>query len=268
IEMPEERVKLGKPRVGTVTMSAQNIGGEIVITIADDGAGLDTERILAKARKNGTLTKPESEYTEKEIFNMIMEAGLSTNEQVTEFSGRGVGMDVVRKNLESVGGSVSVDSKRGAGSTFTIKIPLTLAIMDAMELAVGEQIFMLPITSIRQSFKVTDESDVIVNTDGSEMILIRGECYPIVRLHSKYNIKTKCDKLEDGILIWVENDRSAVCLYVDELLGEQQMVAKPFPSYFGIYDLKGAGLSGCTILGDGSISLILDANCIINSVEK
>ena len=154
IESPEERLAMGKPERGQLALRAKNIGGEIVITISDDGRGLNTESILKKARNTGVLTKPESEYSEKEIFNLIMLPGFSTNTEVTEYSGRGVGMDVVRKNIEKVGGTISIDSKAGQGTTFTIKIPLTLAIMDGMELAVGNSVFTMPITSIKQSFKL------------------------------------------------------------------------------------------------------------------
>ncbi|MEG2144017.1 MAG: chemotaxis protein CheA, partial [Oscillospiraceae bacterium] len=151
IESPEERIAAGKNPQGTITMSAQNIGGEIVIIISDDGAGLNAEKIMEKAKKNDILTKPESEYTEKEIQSLIMLPGFSTNENVTEFSGRGVGMDVVRKNIEKVGGTISLESKVGVGTSFTIKIPLTLAIVDGMEIAVGNTVFTMPITSIKQS---------------------------------------------------------------------------------------------------------------------
>ena len=173
IESPEERLALGKPEHGQVALRAKNIGGEIVITISDDGRGLDTESILKKARNNGILTKPENEYTEKEIFNLIMLPGFSTNTEVTEYSGRGVGMDVVRKNIEKVGGTISIDSKAGQGTTFTLKIPLTLAIMDGMELAVGGSVFTMPITSIKQSFKFSRDQQLVRDTDGSEMIMLR-----------------------------------------------------------------------------------------------
>ena len=185
IESPEERLAMGKPERGQLALRAKNIGGEIVITISDDGRGLNTESILKKARNTGILTKPESEYSEKEIFNLIMLPGFSTNTEVTEYSGRGVGMDVVRKNIEKVGGTISIDSKAGQGTTFTIKIPLTLAIMDGMELAVGNSVFTMPITSIKQSFKFSKEQQLVQDTDGSEMIMLRGECFPLIRVCMK-----------------------------------------------------------------------------------
>lgn len=268
IESPEERDALGKSAVGKVTITAQNIGGEIVITVADDGRGLDVDGILKKAKTAGLLIKPEAEYTEKEIFSMIMLAGFSTNKEVTEFSGRGVGMDVVRKNIEKVGGTISVESVKNAGTTFTIKIPLTLAIVDGMEISVGHNVFTLPITSIKQSFKIVDADQVIHNTDGAEMIMLRGECYPIIRLHQLFGIETSTTELTDGIVIQIENGTQVGCIFADELIGEQQVVVKPFPIFLKRYNIKECGLSGCTILGDGSISLILDANNLLSVYER
>ncbi|WMJ82897.1 chemotaxis protein CheW [Oscillospiraceae bacterium LTW-04] len=265
IESPEERINKGKPEMGTITLGAQNIGGEIVITIADDGRGLDRDKLLAKAKKNGLLTKPEAEHTDKEAFQLIMMAGFSTNEVVTEFSGRGVGMDVVRQNIEKVNGSISVESQMGQGTTFTIKIPLTLAIVDGMEVAVSDGVYIIPITSIRQTFKLGDGIQLLQDTEGSEMVMLRGTCLPIIRLHKIYDAQNAKTNLEDGIFILIENDRKAACLFVDELLGEQQVVVKPFPAFLSKYSIKGNGLAGCTIMGDGSISLILDANNLLNN---
>ncbi len=265
IELPEERVKKGKPAKGKITLAAKNIGGEIVIPISADGEGPGTETLMRKARNNGLLTKPESEYTDKEIFGFIMLPGFSTNKEVTEFSGRGVGMDVVRQNLEKVGGTLSIDSKWGEGTTFTIKIPLTLAIVDGMELAVGNSVFTLPITSIKQSFKLSEGAQLVLDTDGSEMIMLRGQCYPLIRLHQVYGIDTRVTDLSEGIIMQIENSEKVACIFADELLGEQQVVVKPFPKFLSKYEIKQMGISGCTILGDGSISLILDANNLLNS---
>lgn len=260
IELPEERVAKGKPEQGTITLAAQNIGGEIVITISDDGCGLSREKILAKAKKNGLLTKGENEYTDKDVYGLIMLPGFSTNEQVTEYSGRGVGMDVVRKNLEKVSGSITVDSKINVGTTFTIKIPLTLAIVDGMEISVAGETFTIPITSIRQTFKLSEATKVIYDTNGAEIIMLRGECFPIVRLHKEYRIDNAKTELEDGIFLLIESGSKAACVFADDLIGEQQVVVKPFPLFLSRYDIKSAGLAGCTIMGDGSISLILDVN--------
>lgn len=210
------------------------------------------------------LTKPESAYTEKEIFNLILLPGFSTNASVTEFSGRGVGMDVVKKNIDQVGGTISINSEKGKGTTFTIKIPLTLAIVDGMNIAVGKTVFTLPITAIRQSLKVTNESQIIHNSDGTEMILLRGECYPIARLKELFDIESGCENITDGIMIQVDSNNSGYCLFADELIGEYQVVVKPFPVFLKKYNLKNQGLSGCSVLGDGSISLIMDVNTLRN----
>ncbi len=258
----QDRIYAGKPEKGTLKLTAQNSSGEVVITVSDDGAGIDPEKIMNKARRMGILTKPENEYTEKEIQNLILLPGFSTNEQVTEFSGRGVGMDVVKANIEKCNGTIIVDSKKGAGTNFIIKIPLTLAIIDGMEVTVGDLVFTVPISTIRESFKV-EASQILRDTGGNEMIMIRGVCYPILRMHEKFGIETDVVNLEDGILLLVETDNKSVCIFADRLIGEQQVVVKPFPKYLSRYNIKGEGLSGCTIMGDGSISLIIDTNTLI-----
>ena len=267
IELPEDRIKAGKPETGTITLSANNVGGEIVIQIADDGCGLDREAILRKASNNGLLSKPESEYTDREVYSMIMLPGFSTNKEVTEFSGRGVGMDVVQKNLEKVGGSISIDSTPGQGTTFTIKIPLTLAIVDGMAVTVGGITFILPITSIQQNFKLDNASNLVRDTNGGEMVLMRGECLPVLRLHEHYGIPTEVTDLTEGILILISNGHKSACLFADELVGELQVVVKPFPPFFNKYAIKQTGISGCSILGDGSISLILDGNNLLSQYQ-
>ncbi len=264
IEMPADRVRIGKSETGSVTLSARNVGSDILIDIMDDGAGLDAQALLSKAKKNGLLSKPESEYSDKEAFQLIMLPGFSTNTEVTEYSGRGVGMDVVRKNVEKMGGTVSISSVLHEGTTFTIKIPLTLAIVDGMNISVGDTVFTLPITSIKQSFKITDEKQIIHNTNGSEMIMIRGECFPVIHLNELFEIEGKATDITEGIMIQVESGGMGACLYADELLGEYQVVVKPFPAFLNKYNLKDRGLSGCSILGDGSISLILDVNSLLN----
>ena len=261
-ESPEARAAAGKPPKGTIKLSAQNASGEVVIVVSDDGSGIDPERVMAKAKKMGLLTKPENEYTEREIQNMILLPGFSTNEEVTEFSGRGVGMDVVKSNIEKCGGQIIVDSKKGAGTSFIIKIPLTMAIIDGMEINVGDLVFTVPISTIRESFKVEPEQ-LVNDTGGKEMIMIRGVVYPILRLHEKFMIDTEVTKLEDGILLLVETNNKSMCIFADRLIGEQQVVVKPFPKYLSRYNMKGEGLSGCTIMGDGSISLIIDTNSLI-----
>lgn len=258
-----ERVAAGKNPQAEIILSASHTGSEVIIKIEDDGRGMDTDAILAKAARNGLLTKPESEYTKKEILSLLLLPGFSTNEEVTEYSGRGVGMDVVKRNVESVGGTVSISSELGQGSCTTLKIPLTMAIVDGMEIAVGKSIFTVPIANIRQSIKVSNE-DVVYDAEGNEIVKCLDEFYPIIRVHQLYNIDTEVTSIEDGILIWVEASDTSYCLFVDELLGEQQVVVKPIPSYLNGFNIKNSGISGCTILGNGNISIILD---ILNLYE-
>ncbi len=265
IESEDERIRKGKSRQGTIRLSASNTGGEIHITVEDDGKGFDYKKILAKAKAKDMLTKPETDYTPKEIFQFIMQPGFSTNDAVTEYSGRGVGMDVVKSNVEKVGGNVVLDSKEDMGTIVTFKIPLTLTIVSGMQVVVGDSEFIIPIKNIQQSFK-TVEKDVIHNTDGKEMILIREICYPIVRVNEYFGIKTNTTNIEDGILILVESGDGSICLFVDSIIGEQQVVVKPLPTILNKSDLKEAGISGCSILGDGSINLILDIGNIIESM--
>jgi len=263
-ENVQDRIDAGKDPVGTVKLSAYNSSGEVIIVVSDDGAGMNAEKLLNKAERNGILTKPKEEYTEREAFQLVMAPGFSTNEVVTEFSGRGVGMDVVKKNIEKIGGTVSVESKLGEGTQFIIKIPLSLAIVDGMELGVGQSIFTVPINSIKESFKLK-ESQLIHDTDGNEMIMIRGECYPLIRLYSIYDLKPTYENIYDGIIVLVESEGKSACIYADELIGEQQVVVKPFPSMFNDFNIKQNGMSGCTILGDGNITIILDVNNIITN---
>lgn len=265
IEAENERVQRGKNPKGNITLLAKNTGGEVVITVTDDGRGLDKDKILERAREKGLLSKSENEYTDREIFSLILLPGFSTKDNVTEFSGRGVGMDVVKRNIEKVGGSILIDSNLGTGTSFAIKIPLTLAIVDGMEVAVGKSIYTLPTISIRESFKPC-EKDIIKDTEGNEMIMIRGNCYPILRMHRLFNVETQTQNLSDGIIVMIEAGEKTVCLFVDRLIGEQQVVVKPLPSYLMKYAVKESGIGGCTILGDGSISLIVDVSGIMGKV--
>lgn len=253
----DQRIQAGKSAQGEIVLSASHTSSEVVISIADDGKGMNPEKLLAKARDKGLLTKPESQYSRKEALGLVMLPGFSTNQTVTEFSGRGVGMDVVKKNVESVGGTVSLSSEEGRGTTFTMTIPLTLAIMDGMKVTVGKSIFTIAIANIRQSFKITPE-EVLRDENGCEIVERMGSFYPVIRLHQFYNIETEVTNLADGILLWVETSDRSFCLFVDELLGEQQVVVKPLPAFLNYFNLKDFGISGCTILGDGNISIILD----------
>ena len=253
IELPDVRTEIGKPKKGTVTLEAKNAGGDVLIIISDDGAGLKKEKIIKKASQNGLLRKHESEYTDKEIYQFIFLPGFSTNEAVTAFSGRGVGMDVVSTNLEIVGGSVIVDSTPGEGSRFTLKIPLTLAIIDGMIVKLGDAKYTIPIINIQQSFKAKPGS-IFIDPSGNEMIMVRGEVYNLIRLYEFFNVETAITEPEDGIVIMVENGEQIICILVDELIGQQPIVVKTLPKYFK----KIRGISTCTLLGNGEISLIID----------
>ena len=264
---PDEQMRIdaGKNPVGEITLSAQNTGSEVIIKIEDDGMGVDCDAVLRKALRQG-LASPDVEYNQREIMNFLMMPGFSTNQEVTEFSGRGVGMDVVKKNVETVGGVVTMTSEKGKGSCTTLKIPLTTAIMDGMEVRVGESIFTIPIQNIRQSFKVT-EKDIIHDAMQGEIINKMEEFYPVVRLYNVYGIEPQSTSINDGILVWVESSESSCCLFVDELLGKQQVVIKPLPSYLNNFKIKDAGIAGCTILGDGNISLILDVTNLMDFIS-
>jgi len=261
IEPPEDRQAIGKPQTGTVTLEARSSGSDVLIIVRDDGRGLNREKILQRAKEKGLLERPESEMSDKEVYNLIFFPGFSTKDDISEFSGRGVGMDVVAKNIEAVGGSVSIESIEGEGSAVTLKIPLTLAIIDGMNIKVGNSRYTIPTISIKESFRPKD-SDIIKDTDNNEMIMVRGQCYPILRLHEYYGVMTDVTDLTQGILVMAEAKDKFVCIFADELLGQQQVVVKTLPNYIR-NTRKIRGLTGCTLLGDGSISLILDVSELV-----
>ena len=256
IETNEERVDSGKTEKGRVTLSARTEAGKVWISVEDNGKGLDREKILAKARKQGILdeSKPDSAYTDKEVYQFITLPGFSTNEQVTEYSGRGVGMDVVIQNIQAIGGTLEIESTPGYGSTMNLKIPLTLAIIDGIVMETGTSSFVMETGVIKQFIRV--KQDMMINEpNGDEYVMIRGECYPVIRLGRWYGLTDYQDSVEDGVMLILEVEDKKICLLVDKLVGEQEIVVKPIPSYIK----KVKGLSGCTQLGDGSIALILDA---------
>ncbi len=263
LEHAEERQKLGKNPTGEIVLEARNSGSDVLITISDDGSGLNRDALIDKGIEKGLITKDRSEVTDKEAYSLIFAPGFSTRDQVTEFSGRGVGMDVALKNIEKIGGSVTVDSTPGQGMRVTIRIPLTLAIIDGMLVSVGSFMYIIPLLSIKNSFKV-DSKEVFKDPSGNEMIYLRGVCYPIIRLHEVFDIETTITEISDGILVLVSGQSSAFCLFVDDLVGEQKTVVKPVPSYIAknYNDIK--SMAGCTILGDGSISVILDINGLVS----
>jgi len=252
IEDEATRLGSGKDRAGKITLSAKHVGGNVVINVKDDGKGLDKEKIYEKAFEKGLLTEPIESYSDQEIYMMILNAGFSTKSEVSEFSGRGVGMDVVSKNIDALGGTILIDSEKGKGSDISILIPLTLAIVDGMMMRVGESIFTLPIMSIKESF-IVEQHKVINDPEGQEMIMVRGECYPLIRLNEHYEINGDIEN-EQGIFVMVEHDDKQVLLFADELIGEQQVVVKSLSKYVN----KVSGITGFALLGDGRISMILD----------
>ncbi len=257
IESNEERLANGKTEKGKVTLSAKTEAGKVWISVEDNGKGLDREKILAKAKKQGLLEdgKPESAYSDKEVYQFITMAGFSTNEQVTEYSGRGVGMDVVVQNLQDVSGVLDIESTLGVGSVMSLKIPLTLAIINGIVVETGGASFVVEIGVIKEFVRVKEEM-MIHEPNGEEYIMIRGECFPVLRLGEWYGMETDNyrQSVEDGMMLIIEIEDRKICLLVDRLIGEQEIVVKPIPSYVK----KVKGLSGCTQLGDGSIALILD----------
>ncbi len=262
IETPEERIAAGKDPVGTVTLEANSTSGDVIVRVMDDGAGMDRDKIIQKAYEKGLTTKPENEISDREAFGFTLMPGFSTNDEVTEYSGRGVGMDVVHRNLENVGGSITVDSERGKGTVITMHIPLTLAILDGMKITVGKSTYIVPTLAIRESLEPRLH-EIITEPNQNEMIIIRGVCYPIIRLNRIFGVNGAEEDFNKGIMVFVESEAGAACLFADELLGEQQAVVKPMPLYVSKTIGRIKGISGCSIMGDGGIALILDINNLL-----
>ncbi len=254
----EERIARGKPEFGTITMSAAHQEGHVVIEVSDDGNGLNKEKIFNKAVEKGLLSR-DGKYSDIEIYRTIFSPGLSTAEKITDISGRGVGMDVVRANVEKMKGKIEIKSTEGQGSTFIIKLPLTLAIIEGITFALGKQIYIMPLISIIEQIKVKNEQVKPFEGKG-EMIKIRDEYLPLIRLHKVFEIETQVDNIDDGIVVVVEAGYRKCAIFVDELLDQQQVVIKSLDSAFS----KHAGIAGGTILGDGRIALIIDIQGLVN----
>jgi two-component system chemotaxis sensor kinase CheA len=258
LEPPEERLAAGKPETGAISLRAYQQEGQIIIEVADDGRGIDPKLILKKAREQG-LAEPGASYAEKELFGFMFQPGFSTAATVTEVSGRGVGLDVVRQNIEALRGSIEVESQAGDGSTFRIRLPLTLAIIDGMMVRVGDEIITLPLLSILESIRPKAGEIKIVEGKG-ELISVRGEFLPLVRLHDVFNLPTKSTDPTQALVVIIESVAKRFGILVDDILGEQQAVIKSLEQNYQ----KVEGIAGATILGDGAVSLILD----IHGLEK
>ncbi len=256
IEKPEVRREMGKPESGTLTLSAAHKGGSIVIEVTDDGGGLNRDKILAKAASNG-LPVNES-MTDNEVFSLIFAPGFSTAEVVTDVSGRGVGMDVVKRNITSMGGHIEIRSALGYGTTISISLPLTLAILDGMSVSLGKSIYVVPLNLIVETLQPRAEDLKTVTGEGL-MVHVRGEYLPIIALHALFNHPTEITTPTDGVLLILEADGKKSALFVDRLVGQQQVVIKSLETNFK----RIPGVSGATIMGDGSVALILDVPAII-----
>ena len=253
VETPDDRRAAGKSPNGKVTLSAYHKGGNIIIEIKDDGKGLDRDRILKKAIENGVV-KEDAELTDQEVYRLIFHAGLSTAEKITDISGRGVGMDVVRKNIESLRGRIDIDSAIGKGTTFSIQLPLTLAVIDGQLVTVGDEQYIIPTASIEQNLRPVPSQISTVQGGRGEMMMVRGELIPLIRLYNIFNIKPEIEDPCESLVVIVTDGVQRCCIQVDDLLGQQQVVIKSLGDYLGSIQ----GVSGGAIMGDGNVSLILD----------
>jgi two-component system chemotaxis sensor kinase CheA len=257
LEPPDERLAASKPELGTIRMNAFHEGGSICITVEDDGRGLNRDKILAKAIKQGLIAEGEK-LSDDQINGLIFRPGFSTADKITDVSGRGVGMDVVKKNIEALGGTVSIKTTLGKGTTFTLKLPLTLAIIEGMTVRVGRESYIIPLVSILESIQPT-ASSVKTITGKGEVVEVRGSYHPIVRLSEAFSIQADCQDPTKAILVMLETEHERVAVMVDELLGQQQVVIKSLEKNFR----KVKGIAGATILGDGTVSFILDVRGLI-----
>jgi two-component system, chemotaxis family, sensor kinase CheA len=257
IEMPQARAAAGKPAVGVVSLEAYHKGGNIVVEVSDDGGGLQQERILAKARERGLVGANET-LNDEQVYDLIFMAGFSTADQATDISGRGVGMDVVRRNIKELGGNIEVRSTTGRGSRFIITLPLTLAIVDGQSVSVGTETYIVPLVTIIESLQL-QPGGVSRIAGQQEVFWFRDGYVPVVRLHEVFGVQPRAAELHQGLIMVVEGEGRRVGLFVDDLLGQQQVVIKSLETNFRRVD----GVSGATILCDGAVALILDVPGLI-----
>ena len=258
IESPEARIAAGKDPTGTITLRAFHQGGNIMVEVADDGAGLSREKIMGKARERGMNVNDA--MSDQEVWSLIFEPGFSTAAVVTDVSGRGVGMDVVRRNVRNMGGRVEIQSEFGKGTCISIRLPLTLAILDGMSVAVGKEIFIVPLTYIIESMQPAKDDIKAISGQG-KVVHVRGEYLPVVALHERFGIKSNVGdtEMEKGILVILEAEGAKTALFVDELVGQHQVVIKSLETNYR----KAQGISGATIMGDGKVALILDVAALV-----
>jgi two-component system chemotaxis sensor kinase CheA len=261
IEMPDARVAAGKSAAGTVHLDACHRGGNIAVEVSDDGGGLNKERILAKAKQRGLVGQNDI-LTDDQIHDLIFLPGFSTADKTTDLSGRGVGMDVVRRNVKELGGKIELKSEQGKGSRFIITLPLTLAIVDGQSVAVGNETYIIPLISIVESMRLK-ESSISRLSGRSEVFSFRGDYLPIIRLHELFGVEPRTRSLHEGLVVIAEGDGRRIGLFVDDLLGQQQVVIKSLETNYGRVE----GVSGATILGDGAVALILDVTGLIQAAS-
>ena len=265
IETPAERELTGKPEIGSISISAEQANGQMIITIEDDGRGVNSEKVAKKALEQGQID--ENQYntmTENEKAMLIFGAGLSTADQITDISGRGVGMDVVKTNIQKLGGAIKLDTHLGEGTTITIMLPLTLAILDGLDIRIGNQKYILPLSSIVESLQPTSDMIKKIGDGTQDLLMLREEFIPVVKLHKLFGLQKSFEKLEDGMLIVVKSGNTKVALSIDEFLNQHQVVVKPLDKNFRSVQ----GIGAATVRGDGSIGLILDVVGIINAQIK
>ena len=265
IEMPEDRAAAGKSETGTILISAEQANGQMIITIKDDGKGIDGEKVAKKSLENGLIDEQQlAAMTSNEKAMLIFGAGVSTADEITDISGRGVGMDVVKTNITKLGGVIDLDTELGVGTTITIMLPLTLAILDGLDIAVGEIKYILPLSSIVESLQPTSEMIKKIGDGTQDLLMLREEFIPVVRLHQLFGIKPKHTRLEEGMLIVVKSGATKVAVFIDEFLHQHQVVVKPLDKNFRSVE----GIGAATVRGDGSIGLILDVMGIIEAQKK
>ena len=265
IEMPEDRIKAGKSDTGTISISAEQANGQMIITIEDDGKGVDSERVAQKALEKGQIDENQfTSMSHNDKALLIFGAGLSTADQITDISGRGVGMDVVKTNIHKLGGIIKLDTELGKGTVITIMLPLTLAILDGLDIRVGDQKYILPLSSIVESLQPTANMIKKIGDGTQDLLMLREEFIPVVKLHKLFGLKKSFEKLEDGMLIVVKSGNTKVALSIDEFLNQHQVVVKPLDKNFRSVQ----GIGAATVRGDGSIGLILDVLGIIDAQIK
>lgn len=261
VEVAEKRVAAGKPVQGTITLRAFHQGGSIVIEVSDDGAGLNRGKILAKARERGLPV--HDAMTDQEVWLLIFEAGFSTADQVTDVSGRGVGMDVVKRNIQCMGGRIDIESTFGSGTRISIRLPLTLAILDGLSVVVGDQMFIVPLNYITESLQPM-ATDIKTVSGKGRVVQVRGEYLPVIALHEFFNLRPSVTEIHKGILVILEAEGHKAALFVDDLVGQHQVVIKSLESNYR----RVQGASGATIMGDGKVALILDTEALVMASQQ